>query len=188
MRTKKAMELSASFMVIMIISILVFSFGIVMVTKISNKVVRPDMKVTDIQSQEINNYLSSQRTFVVLDSEREVEAGKYQSFNVGILNPFDFVEEFQIGDIEYSYFGADGEPIDTNNDDFSDEILYCGEIEFLENEYELNSSQKISLKLIVKVQKIAGKKSKCVYVVPLEYKTDDNYEVLLKEKIVLEIV
>ena len=90
MKNKKAIELSINFLVVMIISITLFIFGLYFAKKIlsmSNKVI--EQGLSDKQLLALETCLNSGKHVCLSEREGEVRSGKVATFGVGIFNDLD---------------------------------------------------------------------------------------------------
>ena len=105
---KKGFELSINFIVILIISIVVFGFGIKIAYDIINQAEGlKDITLKDIEANLESIICDSSERICIGTSTMEIRPNKRGFFTVGILNTYDDIEDFYI-DIKESE--SDGIP------------------------------------------------------------------------------
>ena len=114
---KRAMELSINFIVIFILAIVVFAFGIRMAYSLFNKGIETKATLDRQTSLEIEKLLDTGEKVVIPFDEQEIRRGKFGVFGVGIRNVLDTEGEkdpFQIT-VEFSgVFDKEGKKSLTN--------------------------------------------------------------------------
>lgn len=86
MNNKKAIELSVNFLVILIIAIVVFGFGIYLTFKFFGSAQDIPGKISDPLQQEINQMLSHGEKVALPINQQTIPAGKHFVFGLGISN------------------------------------------------------------------------------------------------------
>ncbi|MFQ5621219.1 MAG: hypothetical protein ACE5FT_05215 [Candidatus Nanoarchaeia archaeon] len=94
---KKGMELSVNFMVMLILSIVVFGFGIYLVGKIFSTAELEQGRVSDNVKAEVRNRLFRGGDAVAIPWNKEkLKIGESHTFGLGILNTYTEVKNFKI--------------------------------------------------------------------------------------------
>ena len=153
---KKAFELSINFMVILIISIVIFGFGI----KFLSDFMKGVNDITKLTESDFNANMerilcdSSERTCVGI-SRKEIRPNKVAFFTFGVLNTYDESKDFYV-DIEQA------DPYDNN----PDRIKYR-----LNNELILDPNEQD--KVVIAVQ-VPGGTEKGIYVLNVYVCSDES--------------
>lgn len=103
---KKGMELSINFIVIFILAIVVFAFGIRMAYSLFNKGIETKATLDRQTELEIAKLLDTGEKVVIPFDEQEVRKGKFGVFGVGIRNVLDSDGEKDTFKIEVEFSGA----------------------------------------------------------------------------------
>jgi len=83
---KKGIELSINFIVMLVLAIAVFSGGLMFITKFFSKADEIRLRIDAQTEQQIGNLLDDGSPFVIPIRSREVQNGKFVSFNGGVFN------------------------------------------------------------------------------------------------------
>lgn len=85
-KTKKAMELSINFVVMLILAIAVFSLGLVFITNLFSKAEDIKFRLDSQSESELKSIINGGKQIAIFPSRFTVKKGTYKIIGVGILN------------------------------------------------------------------------------------------------------
>jgi hypothetical protein len=158
-RSKKAsLELSINFIVILIISIVVFGFGLFFLRSVGKGASSATEQISRESEMQIQALLDSGEQIIIYPEQLEIKRNKAGTFGVGILNTIPKPSHmFTIGVKCSAYVNKAGEYLDCNSGSpDTDSWTFSS---FKEYEVERNENQKISIPIMV-----GGKASPGTYI------------------------
>ncbi len=167
---KKGFELSVSFLVMLIITIVVFGLGIRFAYNLFSKS-HETIEAFDEQTQrQIENSLYAGNIVAIPSNQKEISIGKTEAFGLGILN--------QLGEKKYfKVFIGFSTAVDEHGDKFEDYILDEVNVEdwtFKESRaYELDDNEHEIIPLSFTVP-LGTKKGTYVFNVEVYYSNNEN--------------
>ncbi|MFC1728607.1 hypothetical protein ACFLZ7_04040 [Nanoarchaeota archaeon] len=111
MKSKKGMQLSINFIVILIIAIAVFGFGITFVGKFFEGASQLKENLDADTEKRIESLLNTGEQVAIPINSKTIEIGKSDVFGVGVLNVLGSTQEFKINIVCTSAFGKGNEDL-----------------------------------------------------------------------------
>jgi hypothetical protein len=155
--SKKAMQLSINFVVVMVLGILILGFGIFFISSLTKGSDSLAGKMGADSVNMLESYLSSGDEFVVLENTISLEAGKSHVFNVGYKN---ILEDHASFHLDLSH----GTCVDCGLGGSND---VCGTPVVVTEDVELDKHEHYMQKVMIELGDVAVGKN-CVYVLNLK--------------------
>ena len=95
-KSKKGFQLSINFIVILIIAIVVFGFGIIFVTRLFEGITKVKVQLDEETEKELDELFDKDETLSIPRNSKTINVGKSEVFGLGILNILGDNKEFTI--------------------------------------------------------------------------------------------